>query len=41
MPCTRGGGNIRMKASWIAPNFWFSCCAIAAADNEAPEWMRY
>ncbi len=36
MPCTGGGGNITMKASWIAPNFWFNCCAIAAADSDAP-----
>ena len=26
---TGGGGNIAMKASSIAPNFWLSCIAIA------------
>ncbi len=32
-PCTGGGGNTAIKASWTAAYFWFRSAAIAAPDS--------
>ncbi len=32
-PWTGGGGNMAMKASWIAPNSWFNCMAMAPPES--------